>query len=356
MKKFFAVIGNPPYQDDEQDPLYSYFYDAAEKISDRYILISPARFLFNAGLTSKEWNKKMLNDEHLKVLYFNQNSDEIFQNTDIKGGVAVMYRNSQKIFGAIKTFIPDEEKRKIAERFNKDEKKNFPSIMHGGRSDLKFNDAFLKRYPNTKELRLKAIQRKRPETRFLAPNEEYELKSSAFEVLAQSFYECKPKNEEAYYKIWGLSNSKRTHRWIEKEYMDLRCEEHNNIDSYKVFIPKAIGSGLFGEKISDCIVSAPGESATPTFISIGCYKTEVEAKNTVKYIKTKLVRALLGLLKITQDNVPGKWAYVPLQDFTSKSDIDWTKSVHEIDLQLYEKYDLSKEEKDFIETHVKEMV
>jgi type II restriction enzyme len=64
----------------------------------------------------------------------------------------------------------------------------------------------------------------------------------------------------------------------------------------------------------------------------------------------------LGILKKTQANTPEKWKYVPLQDFTSKSDIDWTKSVHEIDLQLYEKYDLSKEEKDFIETHVKEMV
>ena len=65
---------------------------------------------------------------------------------------------------------------------------------------------------------------------------------------------------------------------------------------------------------------------------------------------------MLGLLKVTQNNAKPVWIYVPLQDFTSKSDIDWTKSVHEIDLQLYKKYGLSKEEKDFIETHVKEMV
>ena len=46
---------------------------------------------------------------------------------------------------------------------------------------------------------------------------------------------------------------------------------------------------------------------------------------------------------------------VPLQDFTSNSDIDWTKSIHEIDEQLYRKYNLSKDEIEFIETKVKEM-
>lgn len=64
---------------------------------------------------------------------------------------------------------------------------------------------------------------------------------------------------------------------------------------------------------------------------------------------------MLGVLKITQDNPPEKWKYVPLQDFTSTSDIDWTKSIHEIDLQLYDKYGLTEEERDFIETHVKAM-
>ena len=64
---------------------------------------------------------------------------------------------------------------------------------------------------------------------------------------------------------------------------------------------------------------------------------------------------MLGILKVTQDNPPDTWRYVPLQDFTSKSDIDWSKSVHEIDLQLYKKYKLSKEEIKFIEEKVKAM-
>ena len=64
---------------------------------------------------------------------------------------------------------------------------------------------------------------------------------------------------------------------------------------------------------------------------------------------------MLGVLKITQDNTKAVWHYIPLQDFTVNSDIDWTQSVADIDRQLYQKYDLSPEEIAFIETHVREM-
>ena len=75
----------------------------------------------------------------------------------------------------------------------------------------------------------------------------------------------------------------------------------------------------------------------------------------MKYIKTKFVRALLDVLKVTQDTTRAKWACVPLQDFTDKSDIDWTKSIPKIDQQLYKKYNLSDDEIAFIEKNVKEM-
>ena len=65
---------------------------------------------------------------------------------------------------------------------------------------------------------------------------------------------------------------------------------------------------------------------------------------------------MLGILKVTQDNHPRTWEYVPLQDFTPNSDIDWSKSISEIDQQLYKKYNLNEEEIEFIETHVKEMI
>ena len=64
---------------------------------------------------------------------------------------------------------------------------------------------------------------------------------------------------------------------------------------------------------------------------------------------------MLAILKVTQNGKREVWRFVPLQNFTEKSDIDWSKPVSEIDQQLYKKYNLTQEEIDFIETHVKEM-
>ena len=90
--KFDVVIGNPPYQDDsvgdstQAPPIYHLFMDQAYKIGNIVEFITPGRFLFNAGATPKKWNKSMLSDNHLKVLYYEQNSASVFTNTDIKGG------------------------------------------------------------------------------------------------------------------------------------------------------------------------------------------------------------------------------------------------------------------------------
>ena len=358
--KFDAVVGNPPYQDstdgyNRQEPIYQYFYDSAESIGEKYCLISPARFLFNAGLTKKEWNLKMLNHPNLRVLYYNPNSNELFQNTEIKGGVAAILFDRNKIFDAIKKFIPNDHLKKIASHFEDNQVDNLPSIIFGGRSDLKFNAEFIKAYPNSIADRLRQIQEKHPEVTELGPNEEHELKSSTLEVLPYVFKNDKPSNPTEFYRILGLVNGKRAWRWIEKKHMQPRYPNDNNIENWKVFIPESNGSGSFGEALSSPAIGEPSDSSTPTFISFGKFNTQEEANNASNYIKTKLVRSLLGILKITQHNPKSNWSYIPIQDFTNKSDIDWSKTISEIDQQLYKKYGLTKEEIDFIEENVQPM-
>lgn len=355
--KFDAIIGNPPYQDstsvnNRAGAIYPYFYDVAEKLTTIYSLISPARFLFNTGLTSKEWNRKMLQNQHLKVVYYEQDATKIFPRTDIKGGIAITLYNSSKNYGAIGEFIPEEELRSIASKFKKDEQNNLPSVIFGGRSDLKFTDYFLKCFPQSISDRLKAIQKEHSDVTELSPNEEYELKSSTFEVLPYVFENEKPQIEENYIKILGLISGKRIYRWVRKEYMTPRYPENNNIDAYKILVAESNGSGTFGEVLSSPIVVGPSISSTPTFISIGKFKSEREANNALKYIKSKMVRTLLGIKKKTQHNSAPNWAYIPLQDFSENSDIDWSKPISEIDKQLYKKYNLTEEEIDFIETKV----
>ena len=116
-----------------------------------------------------------------------------------------------------------------------------------------------------------------------------------------------------------------------------------------------MGEVLTTPLIGQPLIGQPLIGHTESFISIGCFDKQEEAEACYKYICTKFVRCLLGVLKVTQDNPPEKWKYVPLQDFTANSDIDWTKSVAEIDKQLYAKYGLDEAEINFIETHVKEM-
>ena len=111
-KLFDYVIGNPPYQEEFTSdgnktyaaPVYNQFMDATFEVAEKVELIHPARFLFNAGSTPKAWNEKMLNDEHFKVFHYEQDSNKIFSNTDIKGGVAITYRDDSKKYEVIRVF------------------------------------------------------------------------------------------------------------------------------------------------------------------------------------------------------------------------------------------------------------
>jgi len=357
--KFNAVVGNPPYQEEGQNnnkklPIYPSFWDASSCLSKIVTLITPARFLFDAGQTPKEWNQKMLNDEHFKIIKYFSDSKDVFPTVDIKGGVCIGLRNFGQVYTPIRTFVPEKELENITSKFAKDELSNLSSIIYGGRSDLKFNDLFLKDYPNSIDDRIKFIQLKHPKVTTLSPNEEYELKSSTFEALPYIFKDEDP-GDNRHYKILGLVNLKREYKWIEKKYMNPRYPNDNNINKYKVFVPESNGAGKFGEALSNPVIGNPNDSSTPTFISIGSFETYDEANNLLKYIKTKLARALLSICKKTQHNPSGSWAYIPLQDFTNNSDIDWTKSIEEIDRQLYKKYLLTEEEIYFIETNVQLM-
>jgi hypothetical protein len=111
--KFNAVVGNPPYQETLENtsdkPIYNYFMDIAFKISDKVTFITPARFLFNAGKTPKDWNSKILNDEHFKVVWYKSKSTDVFPNVDIKGGVAVTFRDANQKFGKIVSYTSHPE-------------------------------------------------------------------------------------------------------------------------------------------------------------------------------------------------------------------------------------------------------
>ena len=333
--KFDYVIGNPPYQEETDSdstrmpPVYNLFMDESYKVAHKVELITPARFLFNAGYTPKSWNEKILNDEHFKVLMYEVDSAKFFPNIDIKGGVAITYRDARQVFGAIGTFTKYPELNAILKKV-KAETEIYLDTIIASPLNYSLTELMKSEHPDL-------IDR---------------LRTSAFTTLAPIFYEAKPMDGRKYIALTGLLNGKRAERFVRKDYIK---DGSAMLDKYNLLLPKAIGSGAFGEQLSSEIIAEPGMGYTQTFIGIGKFDTRQEAIYASRYVKTKFARAMLGVLKITQDCPAPKWKYVPLQDFTAHSDIDWSKSVAEIDRQLYRKYDLTADEIEFIETHVKEM-
>lgn len=339
--KFDVVIGNPPYQEEiegantQTRPIYHFFMEESYKISDKTVLVTPARFLANTGGTPKKWNHKMLNSRHLKVKFYELKSNKVFPGTDIKGGVVITYHDKNKDFEPIETFISEPLLDSIYRKVKKLQEPSLSEIMFGSDShkltDIMFED-FPELISRTDSSHRKAVS------------------TNIFERYPEVFKDKVDSNTE-YVQIIGREKNGRSVKYLKKEYL----REHPNLLFWKIILPKANGSGALGEVLSTPLIGEPLIGYSQTFISIGKFDTKIEAEACFKYIKTKFARVMLGILKLTQDNPPATWAKVPLQDFTVNSDIDWTQSVADIDCQLYQKYGLSPEEITFIETHVREM-
>jgi superfamily II DNA or RNA helicase len=326
--RFSAVVGNPPYQVNTDTnfavPVYHLFFNAAKDLNPDYIsLIHPARFLFNAGATPKEWNAQMLNDNHLSVPMYESDSQKVFSGVDIKGGVCItLWDRNNPVNGLGGTFTAHEELRTILEKVGKGGLDKIVSTA-GGSPTKRYEDKY---------------GRKRSYFR-----------TSAFFDMAEVF--TKARDAEHQIKIVGLEKGgKRSERYAGRDMLN-----DPNLDNWKVFIPKSNGTGAIGEILSTPLAGEPLTGCTESFIQIGSFDNKNEVLNCMNYIKTKFCRAMLGTLKVTQDNPKSTWRNVPLQDFTTQSDIDWSRSIADIDKQLYAKYGLNEKEVEFIETRVKTM-
>ena len=336
--KFDILISNPPYQEIKDDngrqpPIYHYFMQEAPKVAEKSVLITPARFLFNAGQTPKDFNRRMLNDPHLKVLHYEPNAGKLFRNAvEIKGGVVVTLYDTTKNFGAIGMFTEFEELNSIHRKVCVDNTK-FRSLKEIVRTPVAYrlSEKFFAE-------RADLIDRL----------QDAALRTNIFERLPEVFFDDKPNDGHEYVQILGRLNNQRVYKFVRRDYVT----DDNLIARVKIFLNEANGTGAFGETLTEPFIADAGVGCTQTFITVGAFDSRDEAEACLTYIKSKFARAMLGILKATQHNPPATWAKVPLQDFSASSDIDWRVPVDE---QLYRKYGLSDAEIDFIESHVKAM-
>ncbi len=341
--KFNVIVGNPPYQDRREgtsdNPIYHLFMDLAYQLSEKVVLVTPGRFLFNAGKTPNQWNKKMLDDKHLKVQTYFSKSSDAFPEVNLMGGITITLRDKKQSFEKIGVFSKFQEVNSILQKVIKTT--DFESIDCNIYTQNKFDlETLYKDYPAYKNI-------------IGSNGREKRLTTSIFDQLSIFTEEPTNKNDIC---VFGLIRNNRTYRFIPAKYI----EDHKNTYKFKVLLPKSNGSGALGEVVPTPLIGEPvigkiGTGYTQSFISIGAFSTIKEAESCLKYIKTKFVRSMLGVMKVTQDNNKEVWKYVPLQDFSEKSEMDWSKSISEIDQQLFAKYKLMKNEIEFIEKMIKPM-
>lgn len=341
-KKFDVVIGNPPYQEEAQGggtrdtPVYHLFMDAAYEIGEKAILITPARFLFNAGFTPKAWNEKMLADPHLTVPIYVRNSSDLFPGTKIRAGIAVTYRDDSRAGVPISTFTAYPELNSILHKVVESGVTPLEDAGITSSRSYRYTDKLYEDHPDARALR--------PEGNTALVN------TNTFEQFAFLFYESRPVDDHTYVRVLGVIKNKRVYRWIRSDYIS----GPESFGKHKVALPAANESNSLGWMAAPQVLG-PGVAVTQTFLTVGAFESNGEAQACFAYVKTKFARAMLYVLKVTQHNPRSTWKFVPLQDFTSASDIDWTKSLPEIDQQLYAKYGLDAEEIAFIEAKVKPM-
>lgn len=89
----------------------------------------------------------------------------------------------------------------------------------------------------------------------------------------------------------------------------------------------------------------PGSICTETYLVIGSFNSKNEAKNLVRYMKTRFFRFLVSQFMYSHHITKDSYQFVPILDFKEP----WS------DGKLYAKYGLNDEEIAFIESMIRPM-
>lgn len=345
--KFKAIVGNPPYQMKDGGagasaiPIYHKFVEVSKQIHPKYIsLVIPARW-YSGGRGLDEFRRTMLKDHHLKKLVDYVNGRKVFNNVEIKGGVCY--------------FLWDAKWDDKCEIISYADDLDKPIVSLRYLSEDKTDDIFI-RDPRLLEIK-KKVEAKR-----------IELKEDTFDTIVSSM---KPYGlrgdffkDQDKYNLPTISNKpfpdgiviigldEKQHRVKKYAPANYPVPTKNGIDKYKIFVPRNYGSGKLQDSSFKTYLAAPNEICTETFVQVFPFNTENERNNCNKYMYTKFFRVMTALRKQDQSAGQDVYAYVPLQNFTENSDIHWNQSIEAIDRELYDKYNLSEEDRTFIERNI----
>ena len=230
-KKFDIVIGNPPYGEEaagsgtRETPIYHLFMDAAYEVADKVVMITPARFLFNAGFTPKAWNQRMLADPHLSVSHYAPNSDSLFPGTDIKAGIAVTYRDASSQGDPVGTFTRHPQLNEILRKVRTSNEPSIEPLITSSRS-YRYTPALYEVYPDLIALRPQGNQAL--------------ISTNTFAQFDSVLRPSRPEDAQSYARILGLSGRDREYRWIRSDFVT----GPDAFNAHKVAVAKPPGRGF----------------------------------------------------------------------------------------------------------------
>ena len=342
--KFDVIIGNPPYQLSDggngasAKPIYNLFIEQAMKLNPQYLtMIIPARW-YTGGKGLDAFRDKMINDKRIRVLHDFVDASECFSGVEIKGGVCYFLWD-RNYLGVCDIFKHHGSEIEITKRYLVEEGERI-FIREGKLVSI------------MKKVWADASAKKSFES-IVSSMKPYGLRGDFFKSPAKyGLPEVRKEKDKGDLRILGLEGLKREYRYIPANYP---LPKRDLLFDYKIFVPRNVGSGEFGDFTPATIVASPGDLCTETFIQIGPFPSIKEANRANKYMKTKFFRSLISARKQDQGASRAIYHFVPLQNFTSDSDIDWSATSAGIDRQLYAKYGLDDSEIAFIESMIKPM-
>lgn len=342
--KFNAIVSNPPYQDtggaggNNDAPIFQHFCRIASKITSGYSsLVIPSRW-FAAGRENLlgDFRKEMLNSGKVQKLVVYSDSSKLFSNVEIKGGVCYYLEN-----------INHQDKCKYVLHREGEIQESEISL---NKFDILIREPKLSAIVEKVELTRKLNELKTvdtiisSDTPFGIPSNPKDSKKTPFNVFSTS-------TDEHNIALYHIEKGIRKIEYVKLAEIN---KNKKDVEKHKVFLTGAGGSGNDPKVVGDPEY-APQNSVCSQSYLYSAFNSELEAKNFIKYIKSKFYRVLVSAMKITQSAPSKVYKFVPLENLNSNSDIDWSKSIPEIDKQLYAKYALTEEEIGFIESMIKPM-
>ena len=338
--KFDVVVGNPPYQlkggsgGNNDALIFQHFANIAEELDPEFIsLIIPSRW-FSGGRSNLvgDFRSKMLNNRKLEKMVVFSDASEIFDNVEIKGGVCYYLINKNYDGDCNYTLYQDNRKEVSLRNLN-----NFDILI---------------REPKVEDIVRKVIQHTdgvESVEKMISNDTPFGIGSNPKTGKKYSINVFDDSTEEHNTKLFFIEKQKRRVEYVSKNEI---TKNSNDVDLYKVFIPANAGSGNDPYIIGKPELAERNSVCSQSYL-YAAFETEEEAVNFVKYMKTKFFRLLVKAAKITQGASSKVYRFVPKQDFSNNSDINWHEDIENIDHQLCEKYELEQEEMEYINNTIK---